>query len=74
MSFTPNFDDPFQKLIHQQAVATMQKAADLDAICMVMGSFRRGLIDQGFSEEGAEGIARELFVLTAEIDGDNGES
>lgn len=58
----PNFDDHFQKLIHEQACAAMRATSSLGEMCQILGGFRANLIGCGFSVEGAEGIARELFV------------
>ena len=69
----PNFDDHFQKMIHQQAFAAMRTSMELGEMCQILGGFRANLIQCGFSAEGAEGIARELFVSVADAAAEAGE-
>ena len=71
----PGFDDHFQRMIHQQACAALRTSSELGEMCQILGGFRANLIGCGFSVDGAERIARELFIsvadAAAEIDGDD---
>lgn len=62
----PNFDDDFQKMIHRQAHAAMVATANLGEMCQILGGFRANLIACGFSVDGAERIAGDLFVAVSE--------
>ena len=69
----PGFDDPFQKMIHQQAFAAMRTTSELGQMCQILGGFRANLIACGFSGEGAETIARELFISVSEAAAEAGD-
>lgn len=58
----PGFDDHFQRLIYEQAHAAQAAAGQMNEMCEILGGFRANLIGHGFSVEGAERIARELFI------------
>lgn len=62
----PGFDDHIQRMIHEQATASMRLSGEIDQTCMLLGQFRRGLIAQGFSQKGAERLAREMMVVASD--------
>jgi hypothetical protein len=53
-------------LIHQQACAALRTTTELGEMCQILGGFRANLIGCGFSVEGAEMIARELFISVSD--------
>lgn len=62
----PGFDDHFQRLIHEQAYARQQALSSMAQMCALLGSFRQGLIESGFSQDGAERLALEFYCATNE--------
>lgn len=62
----PNFDDHFQRLIHQQAVQAARVGEAIEQTCEMLGMMRANLIARGFSIEGAERIASDMFVAMAD--------
>ena len=62
MDFKGGFDDPLQKHAYEQAHQMAQANAGIDDLAETLGTFRRGLIAQGFSKRGAERIAQEFYL------------
>ena len=70
----PGFDDHYQEMIHRQAYAAMRTTSSLGEMCQILGGFRANLIAYGFSSEGAERIAGELFISIADAAAEASES
>lgn len=62
----PNFDDHFQRLIYQQAVRAARVGEAIEQTCEMLGAMRAGLIQRGFTVDGAERIASDMFVAMAD--------
>ena len=58
------FDDDQQRQIYEAAKTAAEAQVSTDGLCQLLGQFRAGLIGQGFTTEGAEGIVRDFYCST----------